>query len=223
MHAVLGGHLDDSFTSQTHAFTASRLERHPLPLDSLVVATPREVLTSDVAHGIRCLAKSDDARCDARTYALSEEQLAPARRPIGHAILATPRRVQPSGFPCCALRAHGWQRRGSNPHPCGPSASPGHPVKPRRQRLVRFLSAARNALFNQRMFDSCAVRTHDLAELRLKLAPWITTPICRDNLWRISGGRSRAKGSCDVSLHFMLRLEANVASQAWSSADRFED
>ena len=54
MHAVLGGHLDDSFASQTHAFTDSRLERRPLPLDSLVVASPREVLTTDVARGIRC-------------------------------------------------------------------------------------------------------------------------------------------------------------------------
>ena len=57
-------------------------------------------------------------RCDARTPAHSEGQLTPVRRPVGHAVLATPRGVQPNEFPGYALQGHGWQRRGSSPRPC---------------------------------------------------------------------------------------------------------
>ena len=100
-------------------------------------------------------------KCDARTHVLSEGQQTPTGRPVSHAVLATPRRVQPNAFPLCALRGHVWQRRGSNPRPCGPSlgaACSGHSVRPRRHRLVKSSSAARDDVHNEHMFDSYEAR-----------------------------------------------------------------
>ena len=53
-----------------------------------------------------------------------------------------------------------------------------------RQRLERSLSAARDAMLNERMFDQCEVLAHNLADWRLELALCITRRSSLDNLWR---------------------------------------
>ena len=153
--------------------------------DALYHSTPCDVLISGISRGVRCPAKIIDDRCGARPHALFAQQVAPVPRPIGHAVLGTPRGVQPDGFPRCALRAHGRQRRCSNPRPCASlrTAFSGHFVKPRPQPMVRSSSAARDAVLNAHMADSSKFRTHGLAYWRLEMAPWITRPKCRENLW----------------------------------------